>query len=72
MKYEVWNEGYSATGESGTAQFLGVHEVDTFKEACKKALIANDWEMEYYNEKTNTYWGCSFYDNETDARKNFG
>jgi hypothetical protein len=72
MKFEVWNEGYACTGNSGTAQFLGTEEADSFQEACKKALIRNGWNMSYYDEENNRYWGCWFFDNEVDARKSFG
>lgn len=78
-KYEIWNEGYTATGESGGAQQLtrengdNLFEGETFKEACKNALIELDWDMDrYYDEERNTFWACRFFDNETDARKSFG
>jgi len=79
MKYNVWVEGYSATGQSAPAQQLinpnsdsGMWEADSFKEACKKALIGLKWDYLYYNEASNSYWACRFYDNEKDARIDFG
>lgn len=72
MIYEVWNEGYSLTGQSSPAQFLGKFEAKSFEEACVIAIKANSWSMESYDPKRNAYWGCKFYDNETDARKHFG
>jgi hypothetical protein len=68
MKYQVWLEGYQATGDYGEAQLLGEVEANTFKEACVK-LLKDD---EYFNEKYLTVWGCRLYDNEKEARKNFG
>lgn len=77
-KYQVWLEGFSATGNNETAKKLTrkneetTWEADTFQEACEKALRTLKWEMKYYNNDRNTYWSCRFFDNETDARKNFG
>ena len=70
--FDIWSEGYSATSEHGTAQFLGTYSAPTFKEACKIALKDKEWDMKYYNENRNTYWACRFFDNEVDARKSFG
>lgn len=72
MVYNVWIEGFTIDRDSGLAQYLGTIEAETFKEACEKALLNNKWELKYYNRMLNTYWGCNFYDNEVDARKNFG
>lgn len=33
-EYEIWMEGYSATGESGTAHLLGKIEARNFAQAC--------------------------------------
>jgi len=71
--YSVWIEGYAATGESGTAIFLGNHMASSFKDAVELALFENKWDMKgYYDAERLTYWGCKFYDNEQDARKHFG
>lgn len=72
-EFEVWSEGYAATGEHGTAQFLGKYKGIDFKDACMKMMLDQKWEIDkFYSEKYNTYWGCKFYDNEKDARKHFG
>lgn len=70
--YEVWMEGYAATGEHGTAQHLGNTTAASFKEACKLVVENKNWDMSYYNPERNTYWGCRFFDNGEDARKSFG
>tara|TARA_R110000744_G_scaffold242781_1_gene359840 strand:+ start:2526 stop:3005 length:480 start_codon:yes stop_codon:yes gene_type:complete len=72
LKFEVWSEGYRATGERGTAQFLGTYEAETFKEACKIALKDKGWDLDSYDEINNTYWACRFFDSEDKARKSFG
>lgn len=78
-KFQVWAEGYAATGERGTAQHLVKEgETDTewpgrtFHEACINALRTLKWDMKHYDNNRNTYWACRFFDNEKDARKSFG
>lgn len=72
MLYEVWSEGYAATGERAPAIYLGKYEADSFLEACMKAMKAKGWSLSSYNPVSNTYWGCRFFDNEIKARKSFG
>lgn len=86
MKYEIWMEGYMATGESGDAQKIGEGEGNTFDEAVKDYMNKNPKHGieengrgryssdEYYkNRKSNwNIWACNLFDNETDARKSFG
>ena len=72
QKFEIWNEGYSCTGQSAGAQYLGTYEGETFKDATKAALIDKEWDMSYYNEERNTFWACGFFDNESSARASFG
>lgn len=71
-KFYVWIEGFAATGESQTAQFLGSFEGETFINACKKAMVEKEWDMSCYDENKNTYWACQFFDNEKEARASFG
>ena len=70
-KYSVWLEGYSATGESSPAVFWGNYEAENFPMACEKATEEGA-DPSQYNQERNTYWGCHFYDNETEARKTIG
>lgn len=68
--FEVWAEGYSATGDNQGASFHGNWQAETFKEACAKWA---EGVMEgYYNAENNTFWGCRLFDNEEDARRSFG
>ena len=71
MKYEVWMEGYAATGDCGTATRLGSFEAASFKQACEKAIQVNKMQK-HYDPSRNTYWGCRMFDNERAARKSFG
>lgn len=68
----LWMEGYSATGEHGTAQYCGFYKVNTLKEAVEQWVNESLDRVKYTNIDHLTYWGCRFYDNEPDARKSFG
>lgn len=79
-KFEVWTEGWSATGGHSPAQFLGVYEGATFADACR-AWAMEQKPSEGYTDPMRqlwrdgdppTWWGCRFFDNEADARKAFG
>lgn len=66
--FEVWSEGFAATGESGRAMRTGSASAESFREACDKVMRGKA----DYNRERLTYWGCRLFDNETDARKAFG
>ncbi len=86
MKYEIWMEGYAATGESSGAQLIGDGEGNTFDEAVKDYMSKNpehgikpNERNGYISEEAYTHrrsnwniWACSLFDNEADARKSFG
>jgi hypothetical protein len=70
--YEVWAEGYAATGEHGTASYVGSVEASSFEEACR--LLHDPAGYGALGEVGGrpAYWGCRLFDNEADARKSFG
>jgi hypothetical protein len=77
--FEVWSEGYAATGESSGATFHGKTMAETFDEACIKLvgkdLDTDESEKDGYNRTSNgkmSIWGCELFDNEKDARASFG
>lgn len=70
--YEIWIEGYTASGDSAPAKYVGTASASTFTGACAKALEEAGWDIKYYNSDYNTYWGCRLFDNETEARRRFG
>ncbi|MCH7312897.1 hypothetical protein [Acinetobacter sp. ANC 3882] len=72
--YQVWLEGYAATGEHQPAQFVDGVDAVSFVDAVKSALQNKEWDMKYLNivRDNPVYWGCRFYDNEEEARKAFG
>lgn len=66
--FQVWSEGYRASGDRGTATFHGQVEAENFKAACDQ-IIGNSY---LYDSERLTYWGCRLFDNELEARKSFG
>lgn len=79
MKFQLWMEGYAATGERGTAQRLTIDGQDEFEgDTFMDAYIAYthlNWPKElpsYVHLDDTVIWGCRIYDNEADARKTFG
>ncbi len=67
-KFEVWQEGYQATGQRGEASFLGETEANSFSEACD--IICR--EDPNYNKERLSVWGCKLFPTEKEARKSFG
>lgn len=77
--YEVWTEGYNATGNSQTATFHGKILAENFEQACimqiGEMLDEDDSQPDGYerdSEGRMSVWGCRCFDNEADARKSFG
>lgn len=77
MKIEIWQEGYSATGESGSAQLLGTYEADDFDDAVRQykqahpSVDVEEYQISLY-KWVYSIWGCLLFDNEMEARKHFG
>ena len=77
MIYQIWVEGYLATGMEGIpekAQQVGAVEADNFQDACDKLCSPQELQDKwgYYSSDRKTLWGCKLFDNEQDARKSFG
>lgn len=70
--FDIWCEGFMATGESSGANSLGCCSGKDLKEACINFAKTNKDFANYFNEDRMTYWGCRIFDNEADARKSFG
>lgn len=70
--YEIWSEGFVVMEGYGKAHLHGYTKGNTFKEACIN-YAKTDKEFEFYfDSERMTYWGCKLFDNEADARVNFG
>jgi hypothetical protein len=85
-EFEIWMEGWLATGEHSRAQVIGRGIGDTFDEAVKDYMsktpnhrIKENTRSKYRNDedyqkrRSNwNIWGCNLFDNEVDARKFYG
>lgn len=85
-EFEIWMEGYIATGESGTAQMIGKGEGETFDDAVRDYMSKNPEhgieendkdryinDDAYKNRRSNwNIWACNLFDNHNDAAKSFG
>ena len=76
--YEVWSEGYAATGQYSPALYHGHIESESFDEACIKLIGIDgldkntDGSFRRGDSGNFTIWGCNLYDNEKDAKKHWG
>jgi len=78
-EFEVWLEGYAATGQSSRATFHGKVMAESFDEACIKvlggSLDKDESNSDGYRRNSKgkmCVWACGCYDNETEARASFG
>ena len=70
--WEIWCEGWRATGGEGGAYHVANVEAETFQDACDLyAKYTEAWAKTYDSKKLSN-WGCRLYDNEEDAKKAFG
>ena len=69
--FNIWSEGYAATGQSSDAQCMGSFPGKTFKEAVKNWMKTID-SANLVDLNNMTYWGCKLYPDESSARKTFG
>ena len=85
-KFEIWCEGYRASGDSSDAHKVGEGYGDTFDEAVEDYMRKNPNhgiepytrdqfrnDEAYKNRRSRWHiWACALFDNEADARKAFG
>lgn len=72
-RYEIWMEGWSATGGFSKAQQLDTIEAESFAAACAKACRKKNLPNPVIEADAQIRsWGCGLFDNEEDARKAFG
>ena len=71
--YEIWCEGFAVTGNTGQAQLLGTSSGVDFINACNKFFLnTRDGHLYECRGGQPSFWGCRLFDNEADARRNFG
>lgn len=67
--WDIWAEGYAATGDSGSATNLASNvTADSFAEACVFAL----GNSKLFDPARQTFWGCKLFSNRHDAQKAYG
>ena len=73
-KITLWSEGYQATGEHSDATYHGTFDaIDLYDAVVQfRDTLTDEYSIRCINLTTLSFWGCKFYDNETDARKSFG
>lgn len=74
-EWEIWSEGYAATGERGTATFHGKYMGESFDDAVeefKKHYSGRVDTSEFLGKKRHSIWGCHLFQTESGARKSFG
>lgn len=70
--YNIWSEGYCATGGSGLHFLLGTSKGNSFKEAVIN-WVNNDLDCKrFFNKDKLTFWGCRLFPTEEEAAKSFG
>ena len=82
--FDLWLEGYGATGQSGPARLVCQVQGESFNSAVRyyvRTLSADDpsksyWQYDLHGRGHHVggwaFWGCRAFDNETDARQSFG
>lgn len=74
--YEIWSEGHAAQGSPMGAQLIATIAADSFDEAVQTWVETeysrSQWgQVEHINGRW-FLWGCELFDNEYDARRNYG
>lgn len=73
MKFQVWCEGYRASGDKADATFFGEVEALSFREAVESLRDKSDDPGLYtFRGARCFHWECELFDNEADARRRFG
>jgi len=70
--YDVWMEGFRATGNESRASKVGQADGTSFEEACKTLLTDGHSMSNLYDPNRNTVWGCRLFRTEGEARASFG
>ena len=66
--FQVWVQGWRATGGGGHHYLKDEVEANSFQEACD-ALFEDDPD---YDSEHLSCWACRLFDNASDAAKGFG
>lgn len=69
-RFDIWVEGYEATGQSSPAQYIGSAEGVTFEEAVRAWYEKHP--SSSFDPQMLTLWGCRHFPTEEEARRSFG
>lgn len=69
--FDIYSEGYAATGQFGKAHLEGTADGECFRDACIN-LLGNKLDKNDAGEYITSIWGCRLFDNFEDAQKSFG
>ena len=67
VEFEIWSEGYSATGESSGPIYFGKSFGRTFREACDNFAKSNPEFARNYDPDRLTHWACRLYSSKDSA-----
>ncbi len=71
--WEIWAEGYAATGERGYAALMAKVRAATFAEAVELwQLSPSCSDPHLIDLERLTYWGCKLFPSREDAARSFG
>ena len=71
--YQVWAEGYRASGDRADATFLGTARASSFRGAVDIIRDRSETPDLYTFKGARCFlWGCELFDNEANARRRFG
>jgi len=65
--FELWMEGYMATGEHQRASKIGEYHAESFEDAMEMFDKENPGELDK-DRKGYSIWACRIFDNEEQAR----
>lgn len=72
--YDIYIEGFAATGNRGVAHLLGTARADNFT----KAVIQFNWDNNqddrygYFSPSNLSFWGCRCFQTLEEAQRSFG
>jgi len=75
IKIELWQEGFSATGQSSDACKIGEYMAENFDDAMEQYMAENpNTKIDKQGSGSGNYssWAMRIFDNEKQARKSFG
>lgn len=70
--YEIYSEGYRATGQESGYTFHGVSKGKSFIDAVKNFKGFSNPELLVIRKTTASYWGCKLFSTANAAKRSFG